>query len=961
MDSSNAGSQPQRTQPCYINPAYIGDNGTSNSEVMLTDFSQPEPMTSTGTMPSPNTPRKVIPAKCRKYHPCAIPEGEAETDETLENRVILSVPESQTGNSDSENDDTSGDDTPNCNFVYPRAQTRQHVTRAWLLAAAIALQAKLENEHQEAETSDKCWLPKNRQLASINSAMKILQTKILPKLAASNDQYLTLDELKCLSVAFEKMARLLPSAGPNSELCQLIAAQLRSEWSRLTKYQLYEPKVKELDYLTVPGNSKQVEKSGGIAAGTSIVPLLGISRPEGPYVEGEIGLGTKARKRVNDEGKVYKEKFCALSIGANGGCNWNALAFAEAGINGSAKAERTTIKWKKWKNLRHHVYSKGQKLCWDNRHDNSESTGMTKLKHKIQKKLSMGNELARHKKHQECAANGQQRLNELVTRHLGLNGSGLKVPKNTRVKPAKGKTTSYTSQFDVSGGIQASLGEPIGAKVGIKATATAKWDRIRKHEFEPKPLWEHPETIAKEHIPDMSAALPDNPTADDICTTLAALDTAFTDYTCLLQQYDYSKGKPWLRSDMERLQAAKHSIENDSGIIGRHQAIQRASLTLAAIAQAAEANGLMALAPTAGGKTVKERIFKVGEKITDPDFIYSKFKLDKVTTAHRCLLKKYCDKTVTLTIDIPVFTGQVELFTRWRNHPNRFRAGNYRDITVIGSFNPSIQREMAGADLADAIKKIAAELGHEIEAEFNIFPDFGITAEKGYRVRYFKPQYTQEADYQGNSGWQRLWSRCITETGYKFDLNTRVTVQPGVHVGPHITYKNLSTSVSKETLGTDCFIYTAMMFNRYYSDSGNTANNHMWNRFKGEHDKELKQIFINVAQGSPTLSQTLSDWQSELQFYEASHPNHLVVTGVNQAFTDFQQAIQAFGSYQNDTNYQAAMKCLEDILAMLAVPLKEEYDNMWSMKNYKHKSAQKTSTQMLVKLGIHPRMHSYNL
>lgn len=850
------------------------------------------------------------------------------------------------------------------NFTYPQTQTKRHVTLEWLWPVCEKLIQKIYNLKDELTKRSCLSLLATQKMNNINKAIELFEQQIGSQLAevTNNKSNLNIDDLKILSLAFEKLANLLPNSA-EKELSQLINTHLLFDWSRLSKHALHEAKVKELSFLSTPSNFKASETGISAIVGSSIYPIIGVNQTSGPYIECEIGASRGIKHRTNDESKVYKEKITSPFLSASGGCKWSVNKLIDVGISGKITTETSRKKWKKWKNVEHYVCSKGHQLCWDNRREKAKQSFWRKLKNKIAKYLGLSSELKRYKKYQEAAENSQHRLNQLVQQHLTVHQQ-VSVPIVERIKPTKGHTTIYAAKANASGGTKTAFGTPVGFKVGINSAIRYKFQKLTKYEGESKPLWQHTDANPLKKVPSqfyasMAQLLENQTSVTPINDALNAFEQHVTEYVTLVQQYDYAKKAKNLKHQAKQLRKLKHTFENQLGAIGRHDTWQHLICQFTyVVVKTKELLTDQQDDQCQITAAIQSKIEHISKLLANPQMTYSKSKLDKLANAKRYLKKNYSEHIVEIEIDVPIFKGKITLLKRYRHHQNRLRSGKYQDFTVSGIFNPSLQNEISGADLATAIKEIALRYGHEIIPDFSLLPNIGVEAEISFRERFFKPQFTEDPDYQGPKNWQKLWRRKIVhwKPDFNIGLKGRGTVHPGVYVGAGVKYKRYSERVAEETLGTRSLIYSTMLFNRYYTDSGNTPNNIPWRTFTDTHQRELTKILINLHKGQATLKETIAFWKAELETFEIQNPNHITINQVTNKFTQLDTAIAKLATNSNDSNYRQALTALENILSMQVIPWQKQSDSHWAFKAFKAKSAQKKVTRALVKLHLHKRL-----
>lgn len=866
-------------------------------------------------------------------------------------------------------------------FIYPTAQTQVHVSRQWLEDLSSALVEKLAENLARFKQGTGLSVISHRKQKKIQQAMAILTNKIMPIYEKeTNEAYFSVDDLKLLSLYFESLSRLIPCS-TERELTKLINIHLLFDWSRFTKFALYENKVEALDILTKPGSSLGSEKSVYGVAGLSLIPVMGISQTQGPFVEGKFGFIRKNQRRSNDENKIYKDKLTTKSAVFNLGCQWGISKLAEAGITGGVQLAQANTKWKKWKNVRHYVYAKGQKVCWDNRHFNSTNNKFEKIRHKINCKLGFYNELAKFKKYQEAAENSIHRLNELTEHYLCIP-SKISVPIVERIKPIKGKTKSYIATGQMRSEIGATFGEVIGFNAGAKLISQHEYKQTKKQEREPHPLWKQNTANALANMPayiyqSINERLTENPQAADIIHVLSTLQQKINTYIEIVQKYDYAKSNRKLKDVAKELRDKKHQLENEQGAIGRHVFLQFAACQLTFLSykiqtikdKFSHAQSVSSEISTHAKDAwndedslkVDSLMKDIGALLTHPQIVYSKSKLDKATCVNRHLTKRYRDNTSKIMLDFPFFKGELTILNRWRDYYNHLRAGRYCEYEIAGFFNPELQHELSGVDLASAIKNVASNYGYDIPLDFNLLPNLGLESKVGLRTRYFLPEYTQSSAYRGNKDWQHIWTRNITNKGV--DINTgglmRFTVYPGVNLGADIGLQSISEVVTKETIGTRSLIQPAMLFNRYYLDAGKKTNNLPWYQFKKEHRAELHAILKHIHQKEANLTSMLDFWKQLLITYASQYSQEFTVDDVEQKFSLLYQTCQEFDSnsnHSNDTQFKQAMIALENIFILMTTIWEQEKTSFWKWKDYKMTRPNKTSTKLLLKLGVHPRL-----
>lgn len=386
-------------------------------------------------------------------------------------------------------------------------------------------------------------------------------------------------------------------------------------------------------------------------------------------------------------------------------------------------------------------------------------------------------------------------------------------------------------------------------------------------------------------------------------------------YKCV-NEYDWCKkeGQSFSsKAEINALRQIKREIEANWGASGRHQLLQHMWMALVYLKHINQIKNEQ-----------DPHLQSFIAELTKPNIKHNHQRLNDIAFAEYTVPLKIIDFRSEIELSLSQFKGKIELLHRTRKHPNLLREGKYLDISITGEASVSFADLFGSDEFMSALNSFIALAGVELPTDFALSPDINVGGSLSYKMRFFKPKYAENEDYQGEKGWKPQVNRLFTSTfsGTHFTASSPITL--GANLSGVLGCQSVSTKQRKETVCPEDPIYTLLRCVRFYRNSHlhnpsqqKDPNSPEWQLFYQERKSEINQLFKNLANPDHHAAKEID--------YLATHYGKLDLTAFNQVMRDFAQ----------DANKEeAACLAFTQLAKDLTKPIVEIHRSRWKRMSF---------------------------
>lgn len=750
---------------------------------------------------------------------------------------------------------------------------------------------------------------------------------------------LSSNDLHDLSKSYKEISRSLPHLDLG-ELCFILSLQLKYQRMQTAKAETHLSRVAKFVPFGEPGASK----STSFNLGVKVEANAGLYT----HVNSDVSLGTTYS--ADDEGLFFEEKSKIISGQVKAGVGFditdNLGVKAELGLNGAYSY--TTFQ--EWKNVTHYAQTQGCRVI-----PPSQNAGDRFLR--IFKKKQGEAELI---KAQQAASDSATRLDWLIKDKLSALKEHSKISSRNQDCPLSGYVNTCSGEVSIfahaAGNLDLSVMD-LQARVGLGGRLKVSDTHI--HEFVPESFLDFFKDKDKDKDKEAKfSELPKSYTAHakglDFLPDAGFkyINEDLNKYYECVQQYDYHKHSPFSKKeDINKLRKQKHALEDKWGALGRHQFLQYLSASHAyfylednkKISQnTSDFNDLSKL---------------TAELLSHPPIRFSMKRLEKLTSFYQEVYLNVFDMKASVEVDLTVFKGKIDILKRERIHPSRLREGAYLDITLTGQILLSATQIFNNTEFMEAINQAANTQGFVLPEGFDMGVDFGGDASIGKTVRFFKPKYSEESDYNGEKSWRKQFERDTLNVAVNGSGSISAPALPFAFVGAHGGVRQNKTKVTSEKIGVDDLTYPMTRFNRFYRNNGMQADNNEWNAFVEKHKEAFKHIFVNLADESHMMHNEMKYYFNELKNMPENIINRDTQNKIKTLETNLNEKLSEFITNKSDEHFSDAKEAFEKYLEALVVPWWKDHRSHWKLLKFAQNddSGLSKGTRIAKKLHLHPR------
>lgn len=630
---------------------------------------------------------------------------------------------------------------------------------------------------------------------------------------------LDIKECARLSLEMEALAGALP-AGPLAELSRRLALLGQAAWAQLARSEAEAQLLQQFQRFDQPGNSQ--ERRVGVSLGVG----LGLGEAgAGAKATLGVGLGWSRGMDNDDEGFVF----------ANRGKSVSAQAGVKGGVGVATLSGALQGRWQRtesdeFSSARAFVHLNADRLAQGSRRETLGTSARVAVGALIRLfRPGHGNELRHYQRLQQQAADQQQRLGVLLgwlgqrDRAQGLPGAPAHYAPPAVVDSLRGSAGARAEAVGVGAGVDVAV-----ERIDIKATAlTPFWQALRQEHgvarnaataaqrlaglerkadelfgAGPKAARERPlsrlsgaasgEALREQGLPALRRAL-------------NGLEAEFEHLCAVAQQVDAGVGRRAGSAAVERSLLASWRAASREEALANMALAHAVLLREVAACEPAEA----AVDVLLEKRELDERLDALAPRLYAPPIRHDAKKLAQATSFRDLLKLQIRDRSVALSLGGSLgalgLQASASLTDRERLHLNPVRAGDYKDVRVTLSGSLSGNWPLDG--LRDAL--VAQLAPHGLAAEVpaalaGLQASIGVqgSGSLGLLLRFYRPQYQQQADFPADAAGHRLQLIRVSASGdLALTASGGVPLQPGVSLELGLDLGAATTSVLYERWG----------------------------------------------------------------------------------------------------------------------------------------------------------------
>ncbi|NRD75710.1 hypothetical protein HQQ94_21305 [Shewanella sp. VB17] len=803
-------------------------------------------------------------------------------------------------------------------------------------------------------------------ISNSNPAVKkpLLAIRIIMDKPPQPTGIMSINDTANLSYQFEKLAKLLPK-GEVREICSLLGQNMKSGWITQKNQELNSEKKQQLAPLGTPGASETKSVSVGVSTGVSLLPSSGEVGSIGPSVDLSGGIQKSTGYSSDDETLFFIDSGAGSKVKVGAGVKAQITEEIGAKLGANAQLSHTRTTFKEYDSVEQYVDRKGHKLNSANRKQYIDSIKPNKATNFIRNHLpfNLGSELKDLKSERQQAANSQHRLNDLLKTVLDIEVN-IKAAPIERSKPLMGHYNTWVGEvkLEANAGMTAEIGDS-GIKLAAGAGASHQRAVTNIYEFVPSQFYDVIKGNA-DKLDELPANMtrhakeivPENFGSNAATKGLKLLSQDLDSYYKTVQQYDYFKSaknkNPDAIKQFKQCRIDKHTIENRWGAIGRHQFVQFANASHAYLANKAVAEDPQSKALTdEQSKNKMDLIANVAIKTQSPPITHSRKRLDKIATFTQQIYLKITDKKTGINISAGPFSAQLDVLQRERIHPSRIRDGSYVDLNLTWKVSGSVQGLVDKASITAKINDAAAKEGVQLPQEFEFSPDLSGGKSGTVLIRFFKPNYAKESDFDGDKGYRRQFVRHLSSVSAGSGLGAGAMIAPAVNVGANVAFNYSKTTVSGEKIGTEDLTYSMTRYNRAFRNAGKDPANKEWQSFANDNKVQYQKMFSHLGDKTHQINKEAQHFLNELVDKapdEASKSKAQSLSNkFNQAMNDFQ------ADPTSEDKFNDAKVYFNDFLEQQTQPWWADHTSSWTDLPFKQKSDSGLDLGTRIKKGLH--------
>ena len=325
---------------------------------------------------------------------------------------------------------------------------------------------------------------------------------------------------------------------------------------------------------------------------------------------------------------------------------------------------------------------------------------------------------------------------------------------------------------------------------------------------------------------------------------------------------------------------------------------------------------------------LKDDVDRFIAQLDQPSFHYNREIIeDKVYGKYNIPLSVLDFKT-DFEVSLSQFKGRVEITHRTRNHPSLIRDGHYIDVVITGEVSASLGSLINNASLMNLIRQQATANGIEFPTDLTLSPDISAGVAASHRLRFYKPRYTQEPQFEGERGWRLQFARSANTIFSGTNFGAGAPVAPGVGLSGNLGVNYSRTKVHHEKIDADDITYLLKRLNRFHRNKGlhqqsSKNGNKYWDEFYAEHRQKIQAIFSNLANKN---HRTAKDIRYFMQRFQLTHLEK-----------DFFQAMLAYKNQKTNENEQKAKQELEKFIEHFSPLWMIYHQSKWELQDYQVK------------------------
>ena len=735
-----------------------------------------------------------------------------------------------------------------------------------------------------------------------------------------------INELRDLSHAYKELSRLSFDENDHAELAYILYTQVKCHWMEMAKKHHHEKQAKKYATFCELGASKSTSYSAGL--GTSLGMKVGDRLGVSGVINADASYETSYYP--DDEGLFFEEKAKTLKGGLKGKADLEASSLLGAHCQAGIEGVYTQSRAKEWNNSDVYVETDGCLV-----HAPSRDLGDRFLR--IFKKKEGQASLI---KAQQAAKDSAKRLESLLAKKGSLldgedlsflSGITSSSPSAVRL-PLSADVYSFSSEGGVSASASAyNLNAGLGARLKVV--------KIDSHQYVPedfvmrdnKNMKESPIQFPETYLAYVKKMENQNNTESLFLDDINAYFSCVEEYDYLKRFNPQNKNKEAFRE----LRNKKHEIEKKWGALGRHQLIQHMSASYAYLSRSA----------------LFEKSEAIQEKLKNPSITHNAERLEKLTSVYSDVHLEISDVKTSLDVNVAGFSGTLDILRRDRVHPSFLREGAYIDVTLTGQISSTFSTLFNPLELTQKIQSLMQDNGLESDFEFDLNADLGAGIALGKTVRFFKPKYSQEIDFDGEKGWRKQFVRNTQSRFVNGSLGGDVPVAPGVSIQPHLGVGIRETKVTHEKIMPEDITYSMVRFNRFYRNNDMNKNNDEWRQFVDKNKSEFKSLFSNMSETNHPISKDLNYFKSLRENKNKNENENEIID------KELDDVIKAFQENKTDANFERARHAFDAVLESFVPSWWKHHQSTWKPLSFTQKadSGLSRGSRLAKKLHIHPR------
>lgn len=486
-----------------------------------------------------------------------------------------------------------------------------------------------------------------------------------------------------------------------------------------------------------------------------------------------------------------------------------------------------------------------------------------------------------------------------------------------------GYVDDFTFKAGVSAGIGARVGEEdVGANLGASARLQYQYRKNLINQTPDIPYMdcvksapERLSEIPRNHAPFYNQHMASYITAgDDIMETnvdsdpnepqdiintkfyhamkgLKELEEQFLKYEETVRKLDYAKNdmKSFVpesrrRDEIKILTKEKHRLEDEHNVRGRLQMSERVAASMALLSKDMFGDEHTTLKNPNALKEAEDLYTRTSYMIKNPRFQHSQGQHLNHASLSKIILLGNEDNTITLGINGPFVSGELNVRHRFRTHASNWRHGEQIDIGFTGTVQKGLPGVVDG--LNGAIGSAVTSAGGVLPDGFSFDPGISGNVSLTTRWRFAKPLYKAESpSFEGDKNYKLAWHRIEVTGGAGVGVSASAAVAPGVSVSGGVDVNHTEHTSVYERLGSDSFNQMLLHFSRFRqshpTDNGvayegtairHDPQNKQWLKLTRENEVPFKQLMCNLGKHLPDTKPT---GKKELEHYKKENNTRL--------------------------------------------------------------------------------------